>query len=60
MWLTRHHATAEVTALISFLQLTGHNARLEVTILIFYPTLPKEAEDFPRGDKYFKHVLNLT
>ena len=60
MWLTRHHATPEVTALISFLQLTGHNAKLKVTIFIFYPTLPKEAEDFPMGDKYFKHVRNLT
>ena len=50
MWLTRHHATPEVTALISFLRLTGHNAKLKVTIFIFYPTLPKEAEDFPWGD----------
>ena len=31
--------------------LTGHHATLEVILHI-----PREAEDFPGGDKHFKHV----
>ena len=29
-------------------------------VLPTQPLLPREAEDFPRGDKYFKHVPLLT
>ena len=35
--------------------LTGRNATPEVT-----DRIPREADDFPRGDKHFKHVPPLT
>ena len=38
--------------------LTGRHATSVVTRC--FPPLPKEAEDFPRGEKYFRHMPPLT
>ena len=53
LWLPSPHCAAPVW-------LTGHYATPLVTRCFPPQPLPREAEDFPRGDMHFKHVPPLN